>query len=792
MKVHKLFTKIYTDKNLNKKIFKKIFIPADKAYLESLVIDSTDKKGKPVKKFNLETVSLDKKAVKKLNLIAKDIKKQKGRIKIVSIGISLIIVTALLLALTIFRNVIARVAITSALEGTFGAKCDIQDIDFNLLETRFQLDGLSVANRKSPMTNLFEVGQFELYFNLLELTRAKIVSENIVIAGVTWNTPRSVSGVLPPKKEKAYQKKKAKEGDGKPNPVMAALEKEVQKVQSGVSLDSGLTALQNQFDPVAYLEKEKAALLSPAIVEKIKNDVPALITKWEGQTGEAKNRLGQTIDEANRVSSIDIKKIDSIDELKNLITDLDSAQKNIKGQVGYAQNLSKEADADFKKTKQLALDAEKAIKADTARLKSLVDSVKGFNLDTGKGLVSLAFKTFAVNTLGTYYPYLERGLHALDGMQKSQQKKQEPTLKAKASQLDRLAGRTISFGADSLPSLVFRNIELMAYNTASNMQGEGTVQNLTNDADRLDKPVTAQLAFIHGNMKEEVRGTFDVRSGATIPVDSAFVASGYPLVIDSNGVSGIPSIKGLMAADGTLLVSNEREVRIQTKLLVNQATLETSSFKPDFLWKRYSNVLSSVTSIDLKLTILISKDGNFDIDITTDLDQIIYEALQKEIKQIVEDFKKELRKEAEAWISEQQKIYASEIKKATDTMDGAKKLYEQCKDYDKLIDAKKAEAEKRVKTLVAQELDKQLAPAREAAAKAKAEADAAKQAAEAEAEKKKAELDAAKKAADAEAARIQKEAEDAKAAAEAKAKAEAEEAAKKKAAESLKKTKLPF
>jgi len=65
MKVHKLFTKSYTDKNLNKKIFKKIFIPADKAYLESLVIDSTDKKGKPVKKFNVETVSLDKKAVKK-------------------------------------------------------------------------------------------------------------------------------------------------------------------------------------------------------------------------------------------------------------------------------------------------------------------------------------------------------------------------------------------------------------------------------------------------------------------------------------------------------------------------------------------------------------------------------------------------------------------------------------------------------------------------------------------------------------------------------------------------------
>jgi uncharacterized protein (TIGR03545 family) len=325
IKIHPVFRKKYTEKQYRKKILNKLFVPADTKLVESLFTSELDPKKGTVYTIRAESVSTPGTA-KNLARIAKEIKKQKGRFNLTAIVAALLCVVALGLVLTVFRNQIARVALTSAMEGAFGARCEIGSIDFNLLDTRFRVDNLSVANRKSPMKNLFSIGKAELFFDLLELTRGKLVANNVEITGITWNTDRKVSGALPPAKQKVFDKKQAVNAKtAKPDPVTGAILSEVDKLKAGISIDAGVSSIKDQLDPVKYLENEKKALLLPAVVDSISATVPALSTSWQTKNTEVRQQVDKTISDGKNIQSLDVGSIRTVAEAQVALKEINDA-----------------------------------------------------------------------------------------------------------------------------------------------------------------------------------------------------------------------------------------------------------------------------------------------------------------------------------------------------------------------------------------------------------------------------------------------------------------------------------
>ncbi len=713
-KIVKLFSKKYDEKAFEKKILKKIFIPADKKLVESLFITVTDPKKGNVYAIDASKVT-DKATAKRLAVIAKQIKKQKGRLNILPVVFALIMVIAIVLALTVFRNVIARIAVTSAVESSFGAKCDISHIDCDLIAARFRLDGFEVANRTSPMKNLFGIEKLDLSFNLLELTRGKIVADNLEITGVTWNTDRKVSGALPPKQQKKFDKKQK---NAKPNPVVKAITAEADKIKAGVSVGEGISAVKDQLDPVKYLEKEKSALLSPAVVEKISSTVPGLAEKWQGKNKEVRAQVDKTISDGKALANLNVASIKTVQEAQTALAQIKAASDNAKSSLDFAKKTADEATSDAKTVKALSAEAEAAIKADSARLKALADTVKGLNLDTGKNLVSSVFKTFIVSTLGEYYPYLDKGVTVLKEMQSgSANGEKKISLKKKANAVSRLPGRTLSFGDDSAPSLLLRNIVLSAKDDKAGIAGGATAQNVTNDADRVNKPVTIGLNVTHGSMKETADGIVDLRSKAADTVDTKFTSSGYKLAIDSKGVTGVPSVNGKMNAAGTVKISRDGTVTIGSNLKVEEAKLVIDSFEPAFVYEAYHNVLSSIKVVDLDVVAVIGSDGKVAIDVNTEVDKEIAKAIKAEMNAQIEKVKAGIRKEADKYIAEQKAKYSSEIARFGDAASKAQAALDDIKNYDKLLDSKKAEAEKRIKDIAAEQAAEKLAPATDAVKK---------------------------------------------------------------------------
>lgn len=731
IKIHALFRKKYTERNYRKKILKKLFIQADRDLVESLFVAIKDpKKGTDLYTINAEAVT-DPKQARRLGLIAKQIKKQKGRFNVVSIVLAIVCVVALGLSLTVFRNVIARVAITSAFEGTFGAKCDIRDIDFNIPEAFFRIDGLAVANRATPMKNLFEIGRCEIHFDLLELSRGKFVADNVEFTGVTWNTDRKQSGALSPKRQKKFDKKRK---DSKPNPVTQALQTEVAKLSSGVSVESGISAVKEQLDPTQFIEKEKAALKSPAVIQRITDTVPALTTKWVSKSDEARSRVDTAIAQGKKLSTLKVDSIRTVEEVQALISELKAASDTAKATVAYAQTTVAEANADAKTVTALAGEADAAVRADAARLRSLVDAVKSLNIDVGKGLISGVFNTFIVNTLGAYYPYIDKGLNVFGELQKTPKKAKNQSLKQKSKIIERLPGRDFDFSHDAMPTFLMKNVALSASDGATGIAGSATVRNVTNDADKIGKPVTVALTVSHGGMSETLDGTLDLRTAAKEIVSAEFTGKGYPVALSAGNVTGVPSISGFLSATGNVAIAADKSVHLASALVVSDAKATVAAFEPEFLHSAYANVLADITRIDLEAIADITADKGLALKVDTDIDSILSVAVQKEIARQVEQFKAQIRLAVEDYVARQKAAYAKEIAQFTEIYDKSKKTLEDVKNYEQLLQSKKAELEGRVKAIA----DEKTAELKKLADDAAAEA--AKKAAEAE----KAATDAAK------------------------------------------------
>ncbi|MCL6340944.1 TIGR03545 family protein, partial [Pectobacterium carotovorum subsp. carotovorum] len=134
---------------------------------------------------------------------------------------------------------------------------------------------------------------------------------------------------------------------------------------------------------------------------------------------------------------------------------------------------------------------------------------------------------------------------------------------------------------------------------------------------------------------------------------------------------------------------------------IMKSILTVQKFEPAFVFEIYQNILSDIKKINVKTTLTINKGESFTLDVDTDVDNQIAAALKKEFARQVEKVKAELLKQGQKWLNEQKETYKKEIDTFMSAANKAKKLLDDVKNYEKILDKKKAEAEKRIKDIAA-------------------------------------------------------------------------------------------
>ena len=701
LKLNKLFTRKFGEAQFQRKILKHIFIPNDKTFVEKHFVKEQDKKsGKAIMVLSKQA-TLSRSEILKLNRIARDIQKQQHeRINFIPLVAACVAVLLVLMFAYLFRNIISRKIVVSASEAAFGAKCDIKFIDFNLFDTHFQIKEYAVANQNAPMKNLFEIKNIDIKFNLLELSRGKFVCENIAVDGISWNTDRKTSGALP----KKVKSQKDESSILNNNPVMQMINSELEQIKNGVSLSNGFEALREQTDPKLILQREMNAFQSPKIKDEIIDFVPTFVDSWKVQASQTESNVRSLVSKGQDISEIDFQNMSSPEEIQSFIVKITEMIAVSKKNIEVVQDLSSKIQDDVKKIETLGKNIETYVSADINHVKKVAAQIKDIKAKGASGFVSDLFRVFYLETLGSYYPRLMELIAMANQAQKSPKKENAQTLADKSKAMERLQGRNFLFSDHSAPTLLFKNVQLSGHSPDNDFTLAGDVQNITNDVDTWNKPITLSLSSTQKQFKETVQGTVDLRSATKSLVDVAGNFSGLDLDLDAK-ITGLPKLAGAFETSAEIEIGKNNDVRITTSGVVKNAKLTIEKFEPEILSRIYDEVLARINTVDVTTAFFKPNDSNLKLNILSTVDEQIFDSIQKQLLVELARVRELVIAEGQKYLEQVKSECLPYLENADEVISLVKLAVTDSTAFEKMLQTKLKEAEVRLTQLATNKLN---------------------------------------------------------------------------------------
>lgn len=629
VKLPKLFKKTYTEKQLQKKILKKIYIPEDKKMIQNLFKESgTNKKGVAVFSIPQDTM-VEKKEQAKLKTLAKEIKKQKGRIKMVPLIAAVSTIAVIVILFTTFKNRIIKKAIVNTCESIFEAKCDIDYVDFRLFAASFRMGRMQIANKDEPMKNLFETEKIVFDFDLTSILKGRFVTEEITVSGMQTNTDRTYSGDI---SAKLAAKKRAAEAKGD------TLFMQTVKARSNAALNSMKDSFQGVFDeynPVNIVNNCYENLKTPAVAKEASETAKELLAKYQQKPAEIEEQIKAVQEAAQKIADYDYGALKSNPaKIPELVKTIESAKNDAEKIKKETTAIINDAKKDLNSTKTMVSSIEKSVNEDKKLLTSQINKLTSINISDGKNFISSTLEGAGYQLLGKYYPYAKQGVDYLMQMKKSGSKEEkEPTSEEKIQSyiMNRAKGRNVYYKA--LPPKVWiKKLTVDGFNFALNMR------DISSDMDRTGKPATGEFKIAVNDIDHTGTVVVDTRTNSTNPlVLIAYNCDKLPLNIEKSffGAEEIPAVPAINAKsnlDVALEIFQNDGFNITGTGKFTQMVLTAQSFEPEFVSNIYLNTLKKIDSMMFQAQCGYTESKGLNLKFNTDADKQFMNAFTSELK----------------------------------------------------------------------------------------------------------------------------------------------------------------
>ena len=698
-KIPSIFRKKYTEKKLEKKLLKKLYIPADKEYVKSLFIE-VSKKGKkqiPVFAIPSDTIQkFDKKEKKRLKLMAKQIKKQKGRINLLPLAITLVFIIAIPICFMMFKNKIVKYAITTACENIFEARCDIEEVDFKLLDSSLRIKKIEIANKDNLMKNLIDIGSIAVDFDLKQLLKKHFVAEELSLLEVNSGTDRKSSGELPPKKQKKAKVAKEKIIKEKKESKFEALLKD--KKQTAVnSLENNIKGLFNQVNPEALMNTYYQQLQTPAMAEHLQQEIPQIIAKWEKKPAEIQVTINNVQDAVNKVISFDYQSvIDNPLKIKEFIELIDSTYKNVDKIKNDTTVFVNNFKSDIYEADNLRKSIQGAVTHDVKFADSEIKKIRNLNISDGTKLLSEMFENVACDVLGKYYPYVSQGvdyLLELKAKQKNEPKKDvvKTAQKKKGYSVHREPGRDVVYRNETTPQLWIKKLAgsgpFFAFEAAD----------ISNNQDMINKAAKVNFNMELYGLKHIAELVVDIRSATAEPLVKAnyqLQNISFEIPAETFGAyPGVPAFKSDCDLDMLFNIFEDEGFDIGGKAYLNNLKITTVPFEPEFASKIYSNIMAGITSVNAGITTGYTVSNGFKLRLDSDADKQIINSLKREMNAQLEALKKSIKDQLTKFIQETAQKALGDYASLEDIKKQLENLVYIANNYETILANKKAEYE---------------------------------------------------------------------------------------------------
>ena len=674
-----VFKKTYQEKAYSKNLLKKFYIEADKKFVEKLYSPSQDKKGRNIMVCN-KSAEITKSDLKRYKLIAKQIKMQKGGIKLVPLIAVAVLVAVLSAGVSLFKNIIIEKAITSAMQGIFGAKTDIAKVDFQFFNASLEINGLEQANKDSPMKNLFQIDSIKTSFNLTDLLRGKFHAENLSVEGVAIDTERKKSGELPIKPAKTKEEKQTE----------SALSAKKQELSEEAS--AKLKEMFDSYNPEKMLENLQNELKSPAVASQISTDVQQKVEKWSSLPAELQEKVNAFSKNVNDIANTDFSKINDVAKLKSTLEKINSTAKSGEELKKLIEKSNSDLFSDSKAIADYSNKIQTAIKSDYALVDSKISEMKSVLSPAGLNeIMTNAVQSVLYQMCGKYYPYVSKGLNAALSAQKSSSEKEteKSAEKTEKTVMTRHPGRTVFFKQDTVPTLFIENVTASGYEyKKDNLLFKGNAKNIANNQNMTGKPTDISADFKIAGNPNNASVKIDARTNTNSPlVTASYTGSGIPVNADAQvfAFTSKSTIKAKMTAD------TNGKVSLNGVLDMNISEMTGMQFDVEKISELYNTALSNISRLTVDFSIGINEDKTMTISLNN-LDSLasqlttpVVKTLTAELNSIAAD----ARSSAAKLLSEKTGVATEKIEQFTNIKNSVNSSKESVNNLQKKLEQKK-------------------------------------------------------------------------------------------------------
>jgi len=684
-KLPALFKKAYTPEAFKKKIIKNLYVPADKDDLNALFV----KGGNPKFPEKL-AVPLDKKfsliEIRDYKWVAKEIKKnRKGVVKLAPLVALVSAIAALVIVICVFKNPLAKKAIKSGCEAAFGAKTDVGSVDLRIMSASLTVHDIAVGNKDSVMKNLFQVGMIKVDFNLVQALRGKFDAQNLEVTDVAWNTDRTTSCELPPKKQKAQKKsedsKFVKEVKAKGAKALEDLKSQAADMLGGTDVDSIVANLESQ-------------LKTKTTAESAKNTVTDLTAKWKDKPAELKTQVAEFSDSVSKLQKLDVSGIKDAATLKATLDQVNSAIEAGNKLKAQAETTTTDIKNDAATVKKVGEDMTAAVASDMELAKSKLAAATNA-VKNAKTLFTNALDTVGYDMLGKYYPYVKKaidyGMKMKNASSKNKDKTAKKSVKKEGSR--RLAGTTFWY-AQTSPSFLIEH----ALATGTGFTAEAT--EITSDQDVRGKPMTVKGTYAQGAIQHASDFILDARSTSTAPLVTVdYSGKGFSAAVDGTKIaqkSGVPTVDG--KANVTMqLTGGSDGSSASGSINLNPLTLTSDGFDNEMVTKYYTQALDSVKKMDVSFKAAFSEANGVSMALDGNFADVFADALKTVLSSMGSDAKDAALKKIQDEINGSSSGVLADVKSFAGIEGDIDLQNTKLSDVNKILDSKKAELEQKIK-----------------------------------------------------------------------------------------------
>ncbi len=682
-----IFSKAVDKKKWEKKYIKKIYLPEDRKFLESLLVEENG-----MVRVNAE--GLSKKDLKRLKALGKAIKQNRKRLNFILIFILVIVAGGIVFFEFYLKNMLVQRLLETQLEKIFLAQVDTDGVELSIFKGEFSLEYFAVADAQNPMKNLFECSSVTADLDTAELLQGRVLIEELGFSGLKRGTERAESGLLPAPETGAPADK---DGDAVPEDSDKASSGNQKQGAAGKLVSAGkdsitdvvnqLGAIAGEIDVEEILAQQKENLESFTVLEDSKMKVEGYAGQWEGKAGEWESRIDGWETSVNYIKTVNAGSFQTLESAQSTISKLEKIYNDAEQDYSSAANDLAAVEAGINEASSMIDAIKTAISNDYDYIEGLVTLPAGEKVDWAASILEEKLSA----PLQKYLSYLDRGLEWYGRF------KRLSDLKKEKSPEKRRPGRSLPPPADAPPGFVL--VHAFASGEEPGLSYNLSLNDLVSEPDKWENETSLEIGI--DTPATGAAEALITESSLTLDVPSVpFDLGGSLSALDISVFSGSLSLDSGLGWN---------EDGFAGDFGLEAVELNLESEKPEGLLYRLVNTsLESVKPLTAIGSFTWNDSTGFDISVETELDDSLGNAASAMLKEGADEGLQMLKDYLDAELAEPLREFDSAREQFESYADKIRNYEQELDKYRSMADDKIAEIEQSVKDNIAKQAEKLL------------------------------------------------------------------------------------